>query len=176
MSSGHYDEKARQTRVSDYEHKAKVLRQIHSNKLASCSKFNAVLNYSTVVASAFVTFFTFFGVDKVHDLFLEGRVDLKMLEFVFNIFLLFLLILSFLQITLRLGERALRHLSSVEMLTEFITDLDDLKLMKNVDSDQTERQIEKLNDRYKSITKVLPANSDSEWRRAKAALGIKEQR
>jgi hypothetical protein len=62
------------------------------------------------------------------------------------------------------------------MLTEFITDLDDLKIMKNVHASQSERQIERLNDRYKSIIRVLPANSDSEWRRAKAALGIKERR
>ena len=176
MNDGLYDEEARQSRISDYKHKAKVLRQIHSNKLAGRSKSNAILNYSTIFASAFVTFFAFFGVDKIHELFLQGRLDLKILAFVFNIFILVLLIISFLQITLRLGEQALRHLSSVQMLTEFITDLDDLKIMKNVHASQSERQIERLNDRYKSIIRVLPANSDSEWRRAKAALGIKERR
>jgi hypothetical protein len=171
MSSGNYDEDAIKHRVATYEHKARVLRQIHSNKLASSTKWNALLNYSTVVVSSMVTFFTFFGVDNIHDIFLKNIVDMRQLGFTFNLLLLSLLIASFLQITLRLGEQALGHLSSVRALTDFLTDLDDLKLQKNLTPEQCGRQIERLNETYKSITRVLPENSDLEWRRAKTELG-----
>jgi hypothetical protein len=175
MSDSHYDEKALKGRVADYDHKAKVLRQIHSNKLANATMWNAVLNYSTVIVSALVTFITFFGVENLHDMFLNGLIDIKHFNFAFNLLLLALLIASFLQITLRLGEQALGHLSSVRALTDLITDLDDLKLQNKLTPDQCDRRIKTLNDTYKSITHVLPANSDNEWKRAKNALGIKSR-
>ena len=123
--------------------------------------------------SALVTFFTFFGIESLHDLFLKDLINIKQLNFVFSLLLLALLIASFLQITLRLGEEALGHLSSVRALTDLQTDLDDLKRQTNLTQDQCARYVERLNDSYKSITHILPANSDSEWRLAKKKLDIK---
>jgi hypothetical protein len=175
MSGAYYDGEALRGRIGDYEHKAKVLRQIHSNKLAKATRRNAALNYSMVVVSSLVTFFTFFGIENIYGMFLSNIVDVKRLNFAFGLLLLALLIASFLQITLRLGEQALGHLGSVRALTDFITDLDDLKLQKNLTPDQCDRHIERLNERYKSITHVLPANSDSEWRKGKKKLGLKDR-
>ena len=118
----------------------------------------------------YMTFSAFFGVKRIHNLFLQNYIDLDVLDFTFSIFVMILLVASFLQVILRLGERALRHLASAQMLTDLITDWDDLKIMRNIDANEADRIIERLNDRYKAITKVLPENSDSKWRRAKWPL------
>jgi hypothetical protein len=78
--------------------------------------------------------------------------------------------------TLNLGEKSLGHLASVKELTDFLTTLDDLAVLRNVSPEACERHIERLNDRYKTINSILPANSDREWRRAKKILSQKEQK
>jgi len=135
MQEALYNSESLKGRILDYDHKAKVLRRIHSNKLARTSRWNNVLNFSTITVSAFVTFFAYFGITRIHDLFLKNVLDEEKLGFLFNVLVLILLIASFLQITLSLGEKSLAHLTSVRLLTEFLTDLDDLKVLQDLPSD-----------------------------------------
>lgn len=174
MNDWNYDEEALQKRIADYMHRAKVLRQIHSNKLMRTSLANILFNYFTILVSVLITFLAFFGVQNLYGLFFQNIFSFKQMEFFFNLLVLVLLILAFLQMTLSLGEKSNVHLGSVKMLTEFITDLDDLALMKNVKHDQSKRYIEKLNDRYQAIINVLPSNSDFEWRNSREKLKSKE--
>jgi uncharacterized protein len=169
-----YNEQALKARALDYTHKAKVLRQIQSAKLASSTFWDNVLNYSTVIASTAVTVLTFFGVKNLHALFFADYMSLEKLDFTFNLFVFILLIAAFLQMTLNLKEKSLAHLRSIRELTDFITMLDDLELLKGVPPEVCERHVERLNDRYKAINSLLPANSDSEWQKAKKALATKE--
>ncbi|HUZ92187.1 MAG TPA: hypothetical protein VMU78_09845 [Methylocella sp.] len=170
-----YDEASLKGRVQDYGHKAKVLRQIQSEKLRRSSFWNNVLNYSTVIISAFVTFLTFFGVKNLHMLFLSNFISLDRLDFLLSFFIFLLLIASFLQMTLNLGEKSLVHLAAIRELTDFLTTLDDLSVSHGIPPEVCERHIERLNDRYKTVNSILPANSDSEWRKAKKALIQKEK-
>jgi hypothetical protein len=168
-----YDEGALRRRAGEYEHKAKVLRQIQSEKLASAAFWDNALNYSTIIISAAVTVLTFFGVKNLHAL-LFSHVNYDVMEFLFNVLVFFLLIAAFLQMTLNLRERSLAHLRAIRDLTDFITLLDDIRLIKDVSDIECERQLERLGDRYKAINSILPANSDREWRAAKRKLEEKQ--
>jgi hypothetical protein len=79
-----FDEASLKDRVKDYAHKAKVLRQIQSDKLRNSRFWNNILNYSTIIVSAFITFLTFFGVKNIHSLFLTNYISLDRLDFLFN--------------------------------------------------------------------------------------------
>ena len=170
-----YDHSGFMERVAEYKHKAKVLRQIHSNKMKSFGTSKSILDYGTVIASLCLTFLAFFGIQRLHTLFLANVITFNALEFVFNVLILVVLILSFMQMTLKLGEKQVDCLNSVKILTHFITDLDDLAVLKDVTPQESEAHIIRLNDRYENITGILPASTDAEWRKAKDEVTQKDK-
>src|SRR5436309_2912101 len=116
MTAAPSDEDALRQRLLDYRRKAKVLRQINSNKMLKTRRKENLLDYGTIVVSLVLTFMAFFGVQRIHTMFLGNIIDLGKLELMFNCLVLVVLILSFMQITLKFGEKELEHLNSIKVL------------------------------------------------------------
>lgn len=169
-----YDHSGLVDRVKEYKNKAKVLRQIHSNKLRSTERRAMLLDYGTFAASLFLTFFSVVGVQQLHGMFFSTH-NVKTVEFAFNVIVVAVLVFSFLQIALRLGEKKVDFLNAVKALTHFITDLDDILAQQNLSPDDCKALIERLNDKYESLTGILPSSSDDDWREAKQDLAEKSK-
>jgi uncharacterized protein len=172
---GTYDHNSLVMRVKEYKHKAKVLRQIHSNKLWWTELKGAALDYGTLIASLFLAYFSVVGVEKLHNMFFKGLFDPEKAQFAFNTIVFVVLFFSFMQIAMKLGEKKVNCLNAVKTLTHFITDLDDILLLKDSSSSDCERHIYQLNQGYANLTSDLPSSNDADWRKAKKQIDEKSK-
>lgn len=168
-----YDLQSLHDACSEYKHKSKVLRQIHSNKLKISRRRENILNVSTIIVALLTTFMSFFGIEKIHEI-LFSSIDFQVLSLSYNLVVLLLLIVSFLQFSTRLSETKNTHLNSVKRLSSLITDIDDILRIKSCSDSEINNLINSMNLKYKQIIDYLPDSSDSEWRNAKKALSIKD--
>jgi hypothetical protein len=162
-------------RVAAYKHKAKVLRQIHSNKMWLIELKGTALDYGTLTASVALAFTSIMGTTKLHGLFFKGVTTVDVLDFAVNTIIMIVLLLSVMQIALRFGEKKAEAQNCVNVLTTFLTELDDVEILKNPTADECERQLERLRHRYEAITPILPSNTDADWEAAKIQLSKKNR-
>jgi hypothetical protein len=170
-----FDAEAVKKRASSYRKKAKVLRQINSNKMGSCRRWKKFYDLSIFVPTLILTFFSFYGLEKVHENFVSKLISQQVLNLSYNILILFVLVLSALQMASRLGEQEVEHFGTVKKLTDFITDLDDIIELTSIPKEMCSKIIGDLNTAYENITGSLPQNSDKEWEVAKKQLEKKSR-
>ncbi|WP_165307445.1 nucleotidyltransferase family protein [Agromyces binzhouensis] len=158
--------------VDAYVRRARVLRQIQSNKASRAQRLEVWYLVITVLVATLVSVIGFAGVDRIAELLAPAPTDaldlVPAVETVFNIAVLVVLIATLVGLVFRFGERANRHYRSLEVLTEFMRDCTDLVEMH----DARERTIngsdlDQIRTRYKGVLATLPPSTDKEYEKAK---------
>lgn len=176
MTSNRSDRAVREL-IADHIRRAETLRQIHSNKGAGASKWSRRYLMTTVVLATVVTTFGFVGsgrlagaVSKVHPIS-SGTVDAA-----YTLVVLAILVTTLLGLVCRFDERSANHYRSIEILTEYIRDYEDLVAL-SIGGVRT-FSIDDLNlarTRYKGILMTLPPNTDKEYLKAKKSRQEKKK-
>lgn len=156
-------------RIRGYGARATVLRQIQSNKGERAQRWSRRYVIATVVIAAIVSMIGFMGVDRLHST-VSRLVALPegLLENIYNLAVLAILILTILGLLFRFEERGARHYRSIEVLTEFIRDVEDVVALAEVGALRLGVvDLDRVRLRYKGILATLPPNTDREHRAAK---------
>lgn len=163
-------------RINDYRHKAKVLRQIHSNKSKKYALINNIQSVITVIVSSFITFIGFYGIDKLHKLIIKFvAIDISVLEFLFNSFVFILFINVILHLVFQFSKKQSETERAIVLLTSIINETTDIieSVRKGANS-INDNIVDVIRFKYLTITSVIPANSDKEFLEAKKDFNDKE--
>lgn len=165
-------------RIRRYVRQAEILRQIHSDKAFRTESQARGYAISTVLVAAIVSLLGFAGPERLAESFLPFlEINTKAVQVVLNWTILAVAFLALLGLVYRFDERSARHHRSIEKLTEFIRDHEDLaELMGAGQRSVGPSELERIRERYKGIAAALPASSDREYRRSKKRFDEKQQR
>ncbi len=165
-------------RVHGYVRRALLLRQIHSNKGSSAQRRGRNYVIVTVVVAAVVSVIGFMGPDRLAGSMSRiWPVEATTIGDLYNLAVLAILVVTLLGLVYRFDERSNRHYRSIEVLTEFIRDIEDLVALSAAGARLlTEDDLTATRERYKGILAALPPSSDREYLRAKkSATGKREK-
>jgi hypothetical protein len=142
-----------------------------SNKSARYGRFNTVINVLTVVVAALVTFIGFYGAERVYNVVAnEWQLNVPQESFflLFNLVSFSLLVLVFLQVFFRFGERQQEADRAIVELSSFINFVIDRQNENNDATAVAYIDLELIQEKYKSIIASIPSNTDQEYKDAKA--------
>jgi len=163
-------------RILDYSGKLRILRQIMSNKAWVLGRTNNAVKLGTVLVSSFLTFFGFTGVDKITSYALWlAPVTKDQVEFAFNLGVLALFILIILALVFRFSDREAEAWRAIVSLTHLINEADDLVFQAEQGFQITNNDVTMIREKYDMLIITLPANTDSEYLRAKKDFKAKEK-
>ena len=165
-------------RIRDYGYKSRVLRQIMSDRARFYACINAAQNITTVVLTSFLGFIGFSGTEKVQ-LYLNWIIaaDKLKVEFAFNIIVFGIFVVATLHLVFHFGKKQSDAEQAIVNLTNVINHVEDLLskeeqgliLLTNTD-------LEGVRQRYDTITQIIPANTDTEYIKAKKSIQDKERK
>lgn len=163
-------------RINEYRHKAKVLRQIHSNKAKKYGLINNTQSVITVIVSSFITFIGFYGISNLHQLINKSMViDISVFEFLFNLFVFILFINVILHLVFHFNKKQSESDKAIVLLTSIINEANDvIENGRKNSSFITENIVDSIRYKYLTVTSVIPANSDKEYLNAKKSFREKE--
>lgn len=167
-----------ESRIEDYFKKALLLKQIMSNKARRLRAINAAQNIATVAVSSLLLFVGFSGLDKitkyiswVHPVTRDGA------ELAFNMLVFALFVVGVLHLVFRFPEKQASSEKGVAALAALANEIEDTVSSKgNLVMSEGSAKLDLVRTRYEAIAEGLPANSDSEFLRAKRDLATKESR
>jgi len=162
-------------RIGGYARRARVLRQIHSNKGSRAQRWSRWYLVATVVVASVVSVIGFMGIDR-----LAGSISSVVpvsageLASIYNLAVLAILVLTILGLIYRFDERSNRHYRSIEVLTEFIRDVDDAVALAGAGGPSLgPADLDRTRLRYVGILASLPPNTDKEYLKAKDSAAKK---
>lgn len=162
-------------RLTKYRHRAVVLRQIHANKVEKSGSYGTAINVAVVTLSCIVTFLGLYDRDKlVSTLGIFGSKEVA--EMTFLLSAIALVTASIFLVGYRHRDDYHAHNRSVQSLTDFITDIDDLLKIETLEAEQIAEVLINTNRAYKRLTEMLPPCTDAEYRIAKQALEEKKSK
>ncbi len=165
-------------RIIEYVYRAKILRQIMSNRAQNFRRINSAQSVLTVVLTSFLGFVAFSGSDKIKtyiNWFLSA--DATQVEFCMNLLVFVLFVLATLHMVFHLGKEQNDAERAIVDLTAFINRAEDL--LSREETGQTiltQDDMSRVRLDYESITRILPANSDRDYVKAKGDIQAKEKR
>ncbi|RYF49194.1 MAG: nucleotidyltransferase family protein [Cytophagaceae bacterium] len=163
-------------RIRDYRDKARVLRQIMSNKSRRYTRINAAQNILTVVLTSLLGFIGFAGIDRIHNFLGTGSATTKLqLEMYFNFVVFGLFVLATLHLVFRFGEKKSEADTAIVNLTQVINHVDDLLAKEEWGEILGLSDLESVRYRYDVVTQGIPANSDGDFLRAKRDVEEKKR-
>lgn len=135
-----------------------------------------MLTIVTVLVATVITLLGFMGTTRLSEaVSLLLNLSPEAAEMVYSLIVLIILVLTILGLIFRFDERSTRHYNSVEVLTEFIRDYEDLvALSRSKFLTLTEHELLVARTRYKGIIARLPPNTDKEYVNAKKSRRKKE--
>lgn len=162
-----------------YIRRARILRQIQSNKANRADKLDRVYLIVTVVVATIVSVIGFAGTDRIAALLggeSQGESLRPFVEAVFNVAVLLVLVATLVGLVFRFGEHANRHYRSLEVLTDFMRDCTDQVALHDGRMLRIRpRDLDIVRTRYKGILATLPPSSDKEYAKAKTDDANKRQ-
>jgi uncharacterized protein YhhL (DUF1145 family) len=162
-------------RCNQLRHKCVLLRQIHSQRMAHFTRVDRIMDIGTLVAAAAATFVGFFGIQKITSLInLVYPASLEVTDFINNIIVFLVLLLSILNVAFQFKEKAHQHWRAINHLTDFVCDLDGILAVSDISAQDIEKEMAFINGRYKHVVDILPPTSDSDYFRAKKAFAKKK--
>jgi hypothetical protein len=162
-------------RISDYGAKARVLRQIMSNKGRRYNNLNTAHTLATVVLSSFLTFLAFAGTPKVLTYIGATGADAALrIEIVFNAIVFTLFVLLLLHHVFHFTRKQADAERAIVSLTSLINFVDDLIAGAQRGHELGIDQLTTIRQKYETLTEVIPANSDREYELAKEDVEKKE--
>lgn len=151
--------------LENYRRNAQRLRAIHSLKLSRAQRFGFWSTTTLILLSAGATFIGFVGTDELSD-----AVDLNedVFVFIFNGFLLGLLVAVIVDLSYRSKERAYEHQRALVVLTTFVREIEDVLEMPSLPSEGS-GLLERFRSRYALIIEILPPHTDADFLASKEA-------
>jgi uncharacterized protein len=153
-------------------HNCNLLRQIHSNRMNTFQSADVFVTTGTIVIAALLTFMGFSGLDKITK-FINGyvySVSADLVEFSFNMIVFLVLLFTILNISFQFKEKSFRHWRAINLITDFVTDIDTIMAASSFSEAELEKHMLLLTSQYKHITDVLPPSSDRDYFRAKRMM------
>jgi hypothetical protein len=155
-------------RCKELRHKCVLLRQIHSQRMTHYTYWDNFLNIGTLVVAAGATFVGFFGVSKITGLVsLIHPITNEVVDLIYNIVVFLVLVFSILNVAFQFKERSHQHWRAINLLTDFITDIDSILCVAEFTEAESEKEMTFINGRYKHVVDILPPTSDNDYIRAK---------
>lgn len=166
--------------VDAYVRRARVLRQIQSNKAHAADQWERGYLVVTVVIATVVSVIGFAGAERIAS-FMSAAAPVDevtpIVESIFNIAVLLILVATLVGLVFRYGERANRHYRSLEVLTDFMRDCTDQVAMHDSGVRRLRStDLDIVRTRYKGILTTLPPSTDGEYEKAKADDARKRNR
>jgi hypothetical protein len=162
-------------RCGKLHEKCDLLRQMHSQRMTYYASWDDVLNIGTVIVAALATFVGFFGVPKITSLVsMISPISNEVIDLIYNAIIFFVLVFSILNVAFQLKEKSHQHWRAINLLTDFVTDLDAILAVAGLTAEEIEKDMAFINERYKHVVDVLPATSDRDYMRAKKMLARKD--
>jgi uncharacterized membrane protein len=156
-------------RLNDYKKKCKVLKQIQSNKALFYRRINNIQNFITVFVSAFITFIGFSGTGTIKEylqiLTNNQQINVYWIQMVYNILVFILFFVVIFHLVFQFNSKQTESERAISLLSDLINEIDDLS-----ENFQSHHTIESISDKYTLITKVIPSNTDREYKNAKKSL------
>lgn len=164
--------------ITDYSHKAKILRQIQSNKARRFGRINNAQSIATVIVSAFLTFIGFSGLDRISAYFgLVKPEDKANAELLFNLMVFSLFVLVILHLVFNFNKRQAEAEAAVVSLTAFINEVEDMIATgRRAAHHLGPSDLDLVRHKYESLIRVIPANTDREFLKARKDFRDKEQK
>jgi hypothetical protein len=132
-------------------------------------------NIGTVVAAAFLTFLGFLGIPKIVSLVSACcSVSNDGAEFTYNMVVFLVLLFTILNVAFQLKEKAFQRWRAINLLTDFITDIDGILAVSKIAQTEVERKMSFINSRYKHVVDILPPSTDGDYIKARRAMAYKE--
>lgn len=165
-------------RLRAYARRAHVLRQIHSNKGGRAQRWSRYYLVATVVVATVVSVIGFMGTaDLALSISRVKPVSRATIEDLYNLAVLAILVISLLGLIYRFDERSNRHYRSIEVLTEFIRDVEDEVALSAANGRLLdEDHLTSTRERYKGILSALPPSTDREYVKAKKSAADKKKK
>lgn len=158
--------------VHAYVGRARVLRQIQSNKANAADKWERGYLVVTVVIATVISVIGFAGAERIASLLsaiVPAEQAIPSVESIFNVAVLLILVVTVVGLVFRYGERANRHYRSLEVLTDFMRDCTDQVVMHDSNVRRLRpTDLDIVRTRYKGILTTLPPSTDREYKKAKA--------
>jgi len=165
-------------RIIEYVYRAKVLRQIMSNRAQTFRRVNRAQSLLTVVLTSFLGFVAFSGSDKIRT-YVNWLIsaDAAQVEFGVNFLVFVLFVLATLHMVFHFGKEQNDAERAIVDLTAFINRTEDLLSREEIGQMiLTQNDMSRVRLEYESITRLLPANSDQDYVTAKGDIQAKEKR
>jgi len=144
--------------------------------MAHFVRVDRFLDIGTLIVAAAATFIGFFGISKITSLIaLVYPVSAEVVDLANNVVVFFVLILSILNVAFQFKEKGHQHWRAINLLTDFISDLDAILAVSNMSEQEIEKEMAFINGRYKHVADVLPPTGDDDYLKAKKALKDKER-
>lgn len=163
--------------VAEYSYKAKILRQIQSNRALRFGHVNSAQNVATVIVSAFLTFAGFSGIEKLQTyLGASGAAHRASIELTFNIMVFLLFVLVILHLVFRFNTRQGDAEAAVVTLTAFVNEVEDILSVGRRGNPLGPQDLDLVRHKYETVIRVIPPNTDREYRKARQDFRDKETR
>lgn len=162
--------------LKDYKEKSNIIKQIHSNKKSLYENWNLAFNIITIVASLLLTVLGFINKDLLYDLFMktnnpqisEKASSLQFFDFSFNLAVLFVLIISILNLIFRFQDKAFEHNRAIILFSNIIRDINEIKITINsFTNNQLDEKTSQISFRFSNIIDSIPSHSDQNFFTAK---------
>ncbi len=163
--------------IKRYKKSCKVIKQINSNKAKFYQDWSNRMNVITISSSVFLTAIAFMDKKLINQIFFNScSGDTRVFDFIFNIAVLLVLLLSIINLIYRFQDKSYEHYRAVIILSALSRDIDDLENFDNYDQEKAGMLLSEVRNKYKSILDLLPQNTDDEFIQAKADIADKEKR
>jgi hypothetical protein len=158
--------------VAGYVRRARVLRQIQSNKASRAHKWDIGYLIATVFLATLISVVGFAGTDRIAEILSPDddaqKEALPIVEFAMSLSVLAILIVTLVGLVFRFGERANRHYRSLEVLTEFMRESTDIVKMHEAGIRRIRpATLDLVRTRYFGVISALPPSTDKEHDRAR---------
>lgn len=162
--------------LKNYKEKSNIIKQIHSNKKNFYENWNLAFNIITIIASLLLTVLGFINRDLLYELFMKNKDStcldkansLQFFEFSFNVAVLFVLLISILNLIFRFQDKAFEHNRAIILFSNMLRDIDEIKTTINsFSASQVNEKLSQISFRYSNITDSIPSHSDKNFYRAK---------
>ena len=161
-------------RLSDYQRKCIVLKQIQSNKIHKYSILGNIQKFLTVFVSAFITFLGFSGTEKISQ-YINALLGVDaspiILEFTFNILIFVLFLSTLMHLLFQFDNKQKDAEKSIILLSSLLNEIENYQ--KNF-SETNHSYTNIIAEKYEQLIHTLPSNSDKEFLKAKKDLKDKE--
>ena len=165
------------SRLNEYHHKCEVLKQIHSDKALFYRKVNNFQNFLVVIVSALITFIGFSGAEGIQQyiILLSGnKVDLDRIQLIYNLSVFVLFAVTIFHLVFQFGAKQTEAEKAVWVLANLINEI--ATESSKAFNPQIESVLLSVEYKYNVITQTIPANTDKDYKKAKAKLSQKDNK